>query len=110
MEDKLRLNLNFIPADLLPSEFVPMDFSAACHEPHGPRPVCHCLGVPAEEIRSTIAEQDLNTVRGVTKACGAGGGCTSCHRHIKRMLAEHAAQRRMSAPAELSVEAVLGCA
>lgn len=87
-----------------------MDFSAACPQPHGPRPVCHCLGVHAEEIRSSIVEQDLNTVRGVTKACGAGGGCTSCHRHIKRMLQEHAAQRRTTTPAEWNVEAALGCA
>lgn len=86
-----------------------MDFSASYPETRGTRPVCHCLGVPAEEIQASIAEHDLATVRGVTKTCGAGGGCTSCHRHIKRMLLEHAAQRRMSAPAEFAVEAALGC-
>ncbi|MBI1348478.1 hypothetical protein GC163_19565 [bacterium] len=57
------------------------------------RPTCHCLGVTAEEIREEIAAQDLTSVRQVTKACGAGGGCTACHRHIKRFLAEAAAER-----------------
>lgn len=57
------------------------------------RPTCHCLGVHADEIRESIAMHDLSSVRGVTKACGAGGGCNSCHRHIKRMLHEHADQK-----------------
>jgi bacterioferritin-associated ferredoxin len=87
-----------------------MDFSADQCPSHGPRPVCHCLGVHADEIHTCIAEQDLNNVRHVTKACGAGAGCTSCHRHIKRMLAEHAAQKRMTTMAEVAIEPLLGCA
>jgi|GEM_PF-1656060 len=57
------------------------------------RPLCHCLGVHADEIRQAIDEKELATVRQVTKSCGAGGGCTACHRHIKRFLAEAAAER-----------------
>ncbi len=57
------------------------------------RPLCHCLGVHADEIRDVIAVQELSSVRQVTQACGAGGGCTACHRHIKRFLAEAAAER-----------------
>lgn len=73
-----------------------MDFSPANHCANTPRPMCHCLGIPDQVVRDSIAEQDLATVRGVTKACGAGGGCTSCHRHIKRMLHEHAVQKRLA--------------
>ncbi len=71
-----------------------MDFSTQPHTASATRPLCHCLGVSAEEVRSCITEENLSTVRGVTKTCGAGGGCTSCHRHIKRMLQEHALQQR----------------
>lgn len=87
-----------------------MDFSTTHDDSCGPRPMCHCLDVHADEVQTCIAEQDLATVRGVTKACGAGGGCTSCHRHIKRMLHEHATQKRMTAPANVAIEPLLGCA
>lgn len=59
----------------------------------------------ADEIQQTIDENGLTSVRQVTSACGAGGGCTACHRHIKRMLAEAAAAR-----AEETSGAVLGFA
>jgi len=69
--------------------------------------VCHCLGVTEAEIRHAIEQADLATVRQVTNACGAGGGCTACHRHIKRYLHEH--QRQASEQhASCPVEAVLG--
>lgn len=61
------------------------------------RPVCHCLGIHADEIRQVIADEDLTNVRQVTKSCGAGGGCTACHRHIKRYLAEATAERATDA-------------
>lgn len=71
-----------------------MDFSSLPYASDSSRPLCHCLGVAKEEVRSCIEEESLTSVRGVTKACGAGGGCTSCHRHIKRLLHEHALQQR----------------
>lgn len=87
-----------------------MDFSAPCDDSDQPKPLCHCLGIHADEIQGHITERNLSSVRGVTKACGAGGGCTSCHRHIKRMLVEHAAQKRMAAPAPVfAIEPLLGC-
>jgi bacterioferritin-associated ferredoxin len=58
-----------------------------------PRPVCHCLRVEEDEIRDAIDDGELQTVRQVTASCGAGGGCTACHRHIKRYLAEAARAR-----------------
>jgi bacterioferritin-associated ferredoxin len=54
------------------------------------RPLCHCLRVYEEEIRQVIDEGQLETVKQVTQTCGAGGGCTACHRHIKRLLKEAA--------------------
>jgi len=53
------------------------------------RPLCHCLRVMEADVRDTIITCELSTVREVTRACGAGGGCMACHRHIKRLLAEH---------------------
>jgi bacterioferritin-associated ferredoxin len=99
IENELRLNLNFIPADLLADGI----------RSNG---LFRCLpGTAWSATGMSLSRRAcLNTVRGVTKACGAGGGCLSCHRHIKRMLHEHAAQRRLTAPAEMSVEAVLDCA
>lgn len=83
---KLRLSLNSHPA---PRRDVPtMDLSSDLTTEHRVRPTCHCLGVHADEIRQAIDEQACGTVRQVTQACGAGGGCTACHRHIKRFLAE----------------------
>lgn len=70
------------------------------------RPVCHCLRVEEAEIRDAIDGGELQTVRQVTAACGAGGGCTACHRHIKRYLAEAARER----VAQAEPEVVLGFA
>ena len=98
---ELRLNLNStcrLSPFATPTELARMDFTPAnCSG--SPRPLCHCLGIPAEEVRTVIEEHALSTVRGVTKVCGAGGGCTACHRHIKRMLHEHAAPARITAEA-----------
>jgi NAD(P)H-nitrite reductase large subunit len=89
-----------------------MDFSAEDHDGQGRKLLCHCLGIHAEDVKACIVEQDLMTVRQVTKACGAGGGCTSCHRHIKRLLHEHTVQKGIEAAAKgpLPVESLLGCA
>ena len=61
----------------------------------GTRPLCHCLNISECEVREAIADHNLQTVRGVANICGAGGGCTACHRHIKRLLNEQAVQSRM---------------
>jgi bacterioferritin-associated ferredoxin len=59
------------------------------------RPLCHCLGVSEFEVREAIVENAIQSVRGVARACGAGSGCTACHRHIKRLLNEQIVQGRM---------------
>ena len=67
------------------------------------RPLCHCLGISEGEVREAIVEHELQTVRGVAKICGAGGGCTACHRHIKRLLNEQIIQARMQSLGEACV-------
>lgn len=76
-----------------------MDAQHSCLVACRARPLCHCLGVHADEIRHAIEDGQLESVRQVTQACGAGGGCTACHRHIKRLIAESAATQEMAAPA-----------
>ncbi len=61
------------------------------------RPICHCLNVTEGEIRQVIADHDPQSVRGVSQICGAGAGCMSCHRHIRRMLNERVLYRRAQA-------------
>ena len=67
----------------------------------GTRSLCHCLNISEAEVREAIAEHDLQTVRGVAKTCGAGGGCTACHRHIKRLLNEQVVQSRMQSLSDM---------
>lgn len=58
------------------------------------RLICHCLNVTEGEIREVIDDHDPQSVRGVAQVCGAGAGCMSCHRHIRRMLNERVMHRR----------------
>lgn len=67
-------------------------FGHSC-ESRAVRPLCHCLNVHTDEIQQAIDMDGCSTVRQVTASCGAGGGCTACHRHIKRLLAEAAVVR-----------------
>ena len=58
------------------------------------RPLCRCLDVTESDIREAISEHEPQTVQGVSQICGAGAGCMSCHRHIRRMLNDRAVCRR----------------
>lgn len=57
--------------------------NAAAH-----RPLCRCLNVTESDLREVISEHEPQTVKSVSQLCGAGAGCMSCHRHIRRMLNE----------------------
>ena len=59
------------------------------------RPLCHCFGISHADVKESIEQHDLVSVRGITQACGAGGGCTACHRHLKRLLNENTVAKRM---------------
>lgn len=58
--------------------------------------ICTCFGVSEKRIEGVINEKHLRTVREVTKACNAGGGCHSCHPLIEEMLEDYwRGQRRV---------------
>jgi NifU-like protein len=48
--------------------------------------ICTCFGVSEVRIEQQIREKNLRTVREVTRACNAGGGCGSCHPLIQEIL------------------------
>jgi NifU-like protein len=41
--------------------------------------ICTCFGVSEKTIERVVQARSLRTVREVTRACHAGGGCQSCH-------------------------------
>jgi NifU-like protein len=41
--------------------------------------ICTCFGVAEKTIEQAIETRSIRTVREVTRACHAGGGCQSCH-------------------------------
>ncbi|MGC1273272.1 MAG: (2Fe-2S)-binding protein [Planctomycetaceae bacterium] len=49
--------------------------------------LCHCLKVTRGEVADAIDLHGCESVEHVTNACGAGGGCTACHRKIRALLA-----------------------
>ena len=50
--------------------------------------LCHCLKVSHDEVQEAILLNGCETVDDVTNSCGAGGGCTGCHRRIREYLAQ----------------------
>ncbi|HEX8748879.1 MAG TPA: iron-sulfur cluster assembly scaffold protein [Pyrinomonadaceae bacterium] len=51
--------------------------------------ICTCFGVSEKRIEQLIDDKSLHTVREVTIACNAGGGCQSCRPLIEEILEEH---------------------
>ena len=49
--------------------------------------LCHCLKVTPDEVRDAIDFAGCGSVDEVTSHCGAGGGCTACHRKIRALIA-----------------------
>lgn len=41
--------------------------------------ICKCYKLTESQIKAHISSKNLTSVSAVTKACGAGGGCGSCH-------------------------------
>jgi len=60
--------------------------------------VCECENVSDARIRDTIAK-GATTIAEVTRRCGAGGCCRSCHPQIARMLRNAAAARAAASAA-----------
>jgi len=51
--------------------------------------ICQCFQVTDETIKFHIRRGNLKTIEGITEACGAGGGCQSCHLLLELFLDEH---------------------
>jgi bacterioferritin-associated ferredoxin len=58
--------------------------------------LCRCLRVTEDQVREAVSTCDLQTIRCVTQATGAGGGCMACHRHIRKILNEGATCQSLS--------------
>ncbi|HYC01002.1 MAG TPA: (2Fe-2S)-binding protein [Candidatus Limnocylindrales bacterium] len=73
--------------------------------------VCECENVSDTRVRETIAK-GARTIAEVTRRCGAGGCCRSCHPQIARMLrnaaAARAAEETGNAAPPLAAPAVVG--
>ena len=52
--------------------------------------ICSCFCVSESTIADLISTKGLKTIREVTSACNAGGGCRSCYSLIEDLLAEYA--------------------
>ena len=50
--------------------------------------ICECLKITRFEVESAIVTSDSPSVRSVLNLTGAGSGCTSCHRAIRKMIAD----------------------
>lgn len=55
--------------------------------------ICKCFAVDEVMIKDTIRANNLSTVEEVTNYTKAGGGCSSCHEGIERILGEMLAER-----------------
>lgn len=55
--------------------------------------ICKCFAVDEVMVRDTIRANNLSSVEDVTNYTKAGGGCSSCHEGIERILVEELAAR-----------------
>lgn len=51
--------------------------------------ICTCFAVSEKTIEEVVAARSLRTVKEVTRACHAGGGCQSCHPLIVDILEDY---------------------
>lgn len=54
--------------------------------------ICQCFQVSDKTIKSYIKNENLKDIEQVTEACGAGGGCQSCHMLIQLFIDQHQIQ------------------
>lgn len=60
--------------------------------------ICQCFQVSDQTIKSRIKKGNLKEIEQVTDACGAGGGCQSCHMLIQLYIDQHHNEGKMPAP------------
>jgi NifU-like protein len=51
--------------------------------------ICTCFCISERTIQREIRNRDLQSVRDVTAACNAGGGCRSCYPLLEDLLEDH---------------------
>jgi NifU-like protein len=51
--------------------------------------ICTWFGVSEKTIERAVSDRALRTVKEVTRACNAGGGCHSCHPLIMDIIEDH---------------------
>ena len=68
----------------------------------GHKMLCFCLGVRYETVREAVVEHSCRSVKDVTQACKAGGGCRSCHPEIEEEIARVRAGMKRSSRGWLS--------
>ena len=51
--------------------------------------ICQCFQVSDETIKAQIKQGNSREIEEVTEACGAGGGCQSCHMLIQLFIDQH---------------------
>jgi len=69
--------------------------------------ICQCFQVSDETIRSHIKNVNLKEIEQVTEACGAGGGCQSCHMLIQLFIDQHHNPGKPSEPKNEDKEGVV---
>jgi len=51
--------------------------------------ICQCFQISDTTIKAHIKNENLKEIEQVTEACGAGGGCQSCHMLIQLFIDQH---------------------
>ena len=51
--------------------------------------ICQCFQVSDKTIKAHIKEGNLKEIEDITEACGAGGGCQSCHLLLQLFIDQH---------------------
>jgi NifU-like protein len=51
--------------------------------------ICQCFQVSDKTIKGHIKAGNLKEIEEITEACGAGGGCQSCHMLLQLFIDQH---------------------
>lgn len=55
--------------------------------------ICQCEGVRESEVRCAV-RCGARDVKSVGRMCGAGSGCTDCHKQLKKVIADETAEEQ----------------
>ena len=60
--------------------------------------ICQCFQVSDKTIKAHIKKGNLKEIEDITEACGAGGGCQSCHLLLQLFIDQHHNPGKSSKP------------